>query len=165
MATIAIEPWIPRHFSTVRRRLRAKFGPGIAIPCGTTAEAAEADFVFETLPSLADVLPCPRCFYRLHFELDAENISDDHVVFAAVDMTSTTILHSYTHIHPVRIQHVRPDWLEDAADMVSVSRQNNLVETWIRLFQLEKAPPAIILPATVTCHVSRTRSMSLHVQA
>ena len=147
-----------RHLSAVRRQLRAEFGAGVPIPCGKTAEAVEACFTFDALPSLAAVVPCPTSLYRLHFEIDAENISDDHVVFAVVDgFNGATIFHSYTNIHPVCVRRVPLAWLEDAQAMLVDEDGSKTTHTWSRLFELHRAPPFFEPPVSVSCHVSVTR--------
>ena len=141
------------HFNAVRRLLRAKFGAGAVLECGITAEAAESDFKFENIDSLAAIKPCASAMYRLHFEVDADNISDDHVVFLwATTDEYVILLHSYAGVHPVRMERWKWNWLSRAALMCESS---NAVE-WILLFSLQRNPPKFLKPMSITCHCSQT---------
>ena len=140
-----------RHFSVTRRRLREEFGPGVPIPCGVTAEAVEAQFVFNTLPSLLDVKECPATVYRFHFEIDADNVSDDHVVFAVCNTKCLLLFHSYANQHPVRVERVkRRAWLKCIAAMC----EENSANAWLRVFNLQERSILFVEPVSISCHCS-----------
>ena len=140
-----------RHFSEVRRRLGTKFGAGVPVECGVTAEAVESDFEFENVDSLSAITPCASSMYRLHFEVDADNISDDHVLFAYAEKDCLIMLHSYAGIHPVRMERRKWEWITRAVRMC----ETNNAKEWIRLFSLQRTPPKFLMPMNISCHCSK----------
>ena len=140
-------------FVRVQKALHARFEPGVAVSCGITAEAVEsevAEFTNTDSASLTDIRPTPFTLYRLHFFVDADNVSDDHVVFLLAARTAIYTFHSYSGILPPRIEKTTWLWLRQAQRMCLAHD----TAAWNRIFNLGSQPPVFTAPATISCHCS-----------
>lgn len=145
-----------RYFFQVQTDLLKRHGHGVAVPCGVTAEAVESgveEFTNTQFSSLTDILPTPFTLYRLHFFIDTDNVSDDHVVFLLAGRTALYIFHSYNDILSPRIEKTTWMWLRQAQRMCVTHD----TDAWIRVFRLSSQPPVFVKSdATISCHCSYT---------
>ncbi len=142
-----------RRFVDVQDMLETRYGRGTPVPCGVTAEAVEGDleFVNGDFPVQGGVAGDGKVLYRLHFEIDADNISDDHVVFLVKAGHQWISMHSYAQFHPAIISVHDDEWLDAIARMVATQDP----QQWIHLFRLNPDRVEFVAPVTISHHVSR----------
>lgn len=121
-----------------------------AVPCGTTAECMEDRVLFND-SSFADITKPGfrngRTIFRLHFEIDADNVSNDHVLFVAPFHNCVVVLSSYIHAHPATVQIRGWRWLMQLDSMVKGADS----EAWNALFEVVDE---FVQPVSMCTHVS-----------
>jgi hypothetical protein len=123
---------------------------GEPVPCGTTAEAVE-DRVLFVDSSFKDVCRFKfrdgRFVFRLHFEIDADNVSNDHVLFVVPFKNCVVVLSSYVNAHPATVQFRSWRWLGQLDLMVKRAD----ADAWKALFEVTDV---FVAPVSMCCHVS-----------
>lgn len=139
-------------FQNALRDLELKHGAGVAIPCGDTAEYIEKHVVFTNCldSELAPASIHTSKLFRLHFEVDADNVSNDHVVFLIAFPDYALILHSYIDELPVTIERRPWSWVYNLQAMV----RRNDASQWTSLFGINPARSRFVPPYVVHCHYS-----------
>ena len=121
-----------------------------AVACGTTAECVEGRLTFHDA-SLCDVFKPAyrngRAVFRLHFEIDADNVSQDHVLFLTPCKHCVVVLSSYVDVHPATVHLHSWNWASQLSNMVIAAD----AALWNVVFDVSDA---FDMPVSVSCHVS-----------
>lgn len=139
------------YLMEVRDRLKFIYGPTKVLPCGVTAGMIERDvqFVDAAFDDIFQAVHLGRLF-RLHFEIDADNVSQDHVMFVVPLTAYVFTLQSYFGVHTCKID-LRPYfWLRQAKRMVC----SKDAQLWSRVFDLPEEAEVFEPPVAISCHVS-----------
>lgn len=134
----------------VTRALLKQYGCVDCLPCGILAEAVETRVHFEAC-KVTDIMLqglWTRQLYRLHFEIDADNVSNDHVIFMVPFQDFVVVFHSYVDEFPPQLSRKSWKWFQGLMHMVHT---NNAAQ-WNRNFGVHH--PAFQHPCSVSCHVS-----------
>lgn len=139
-----------RFLYDVQTALQYRFGNN-PIPCGVTAADVENSVSSQfTTCSLSDICPEAKSLvFRLHFELDADNVSIDHVLFLVPAEDGLHLLQSYVDQRPVTVEMVPWRWLDDLGDMLH--KQD--ASMWCSAFRVTHA--TFCAPLVISCHSSK----------